>query len=131
MPAQTDARSLGELLRDLAQDAAHLVRQELLLARAEALQKVHESISAGAMLVASAMLAFAGLIILLEAAVYGLEEAGWEPWLAAVTVGGVVVLLGLLLLAKARRDLTLDRPGETRTTTNLRKDLELVRGHVS
>jgi hypothetical protein len=131
MPDHEDTRSLGDLFRDLAQDAAHLVRQELLLARTEALQKVHESISAGAVLVASAMLAFAGLIILLEAAVYGLEEWGLEPWLAAVIVGGTVLLLGLLLLWKARRDLSLDKPGETRTTANLRKDLELVRGHVS
>lgn len=131
MPAHQDARSLGDLFRDLAQDAAHLVRQELMLARAEALQKIHESVSAGAVLMASAMLAFAGLIILLEAAVYGLEQWGLEPWLAAVVVGGAVLLLGLVLLLKAKRDLSLDRPGEARTTANLRKDLELVRGHVS
>lgn len=130
--AQGDPRSLGDLLRDLAQDAANLVRQELLLARTEALAKVHESISAGAMVVASAMLAFAGLIILLEAAVFGLETAaGLEPWAAAVIVGGVVCALGLLLLQRARHNLTAVVPGEARTTANLRKDLEMVKGHVA
>lgn len=131
MRADQDPRSLGDLFRDLARDAAHLVRQELLLARTEALAKVHESVSAGAVLVASAMLAFAGLIVLLEAAVYGLEAWGLEPWLAAVIVGGAVLLLGLLLLLRAKRELSLDKPGEARTTASLRKDLQLVREHVS
>ena len=130
--AQADPRSLVELVRDLAQDAANLVRQELRLARSEALERMHESISAGAMVVASAMLAFAGLIILLEAAVFGLETtAGLEPWAAALIVGGVVCALGLLLLQRARHNLPAGGPGEARTTANLRKDLEMVKGHVA
>ena len=48
-----------------------------------------------------ALLAFAGLIILLDAAVYGLDKAGLEPWLAALIVGGVVVVIGLAAGPKA------------------------------
>jgi hypothetical protein len=131
MATLPESRSIGELLRDLASDSTALVRQELALAKAEAQEKLHQSIAGGSMVVMSALLAFAGLIILLHAAVYGLEKAGIEPWLAALIVGGVVVVIGLLLVQKARHDLTAQSLTAGRTAVNLRKDLNLVKGHVS
>src|SRR4051794_24088499 len=102
MATVPENRSIGELLRDLASDSAALVQQELKLARSEAQDKLHQTVAGGAELVVSALLALAGLMVLLQAAVYGLEEFGFEPWLAAVIVGGVVLVIGLLLLQKAR-----------------------------
>ena len=131
MATLPESRSIGELLRDLASDSTALVRQELALAQAEAQEKLHQSVAGGSMVVVSALLAFAGLIILLQAAVYGLEKAGLEPWLAALIVGGVVVVIGLLLVQKARHDLTAQSLTAGRTAANLRKDLNLVKGHVS
>ncbi len=131
MATLPESRSIGELLRDLASDSTALVRQELALAKAEAQEKLHQSVAGGSMVVMSALLAFAGLIILLHAAVYGLEKAGFEPWLAALIVGGVVVVIGLLLVQKARHDLTAQSLTAGRTAVNLRKDLNLVKGHVS
>jgi xanthine/uracil permease len=80
---------------------------------------------------AAALLALAGFVVLLQAAVYGLEEFGLDPWLAAVIVGGVVLVIGLLLLQKARHDLSAQNLAVHRTAANLRKDLNLVKGHVS
>jgi len=122
MATLPESRSIGELLRDLASDSTALVRQELALAKAEAQEKLHQSIAGGSMVVISALLAFAGLIILLHAAVYGLEMAGFEPWLAALIVGGVVVVIGLLLVQKARHDLMAQSLTAGRTA---------VKGHVS
>ena len=76
MATLPESRSIGELLRDLASDSTALVRQELALAQAEAQDKLHQSVAGGSMVVMSALLAFAGLIILLHAAGYGLERQG-------------------------------------------------------
>ena len=123
--------SVGELLRDLASDSAALVQQELTLARTEAQEKLNQTMTGAASLMAAALLALAGFVVLLQAAVYGLEEFGLDPWLAAVIVGGVVLAIGLLLLQKARSDLSAQNLAVHRTAANLRKDLNLVKGHVS
>ena len=124
-------RSLATLLADVAGETVELVRQELALARTEAQDKLHQTMSGAAELAIAALFALAGFIILLQAAVYGLEEFGFDPWLAAVIVGGVVLLIGILLLLKARHDLSAQNLAVNRTTANLRKDLNLVRGHVA
>lgn len=131
MATVPENRSVGELLRDLASDSAALVQQELTLARTEAQDKLHQTMTGAASLMAAALLALAGFVVLLQAAVYGLEEFGLDPWLAAVIVGGVVLAIGLLLLQKARSDLSAQNLAVHRTAANLRKDLNLVKGHVS
>lgn len=131
MATVPENRSVGELLRDLASDSTTLIRQELTLARAEAQDKLHQTIVGAAELAVSALFALAGFMVLLQAAVYGLENFGFEPWLAAVVVGGVVFVIGLLLLQKARRDLSASNLAADRTVANLRKDLNMVREHVS
>jgi xanthine/uracil permease len=124
-------RSIGELLRDLANDSANLVRQELVLARTEAQDKLHQSITAIMALVAGALLAFAALIVLLDALVYGLAEAGLERWLAALIVGGVVAAIGFILVRKGQNDLSATRLAPERTVANVRKDMNLVKEHAS
>ena len=62
MPAASDSRSVGELLRDLAGDSASLVRQEFALARTEAQDKLHQTITASTELVVGEMVALAALI---------------------------------------------------------------------
>jgi xanthine/uracil permease len=131
MATVPESRSVGELLRDLASDSAALVQQELTLARTEAQEKLNQTMAGAAALMAAALLALAGFVVLLQAAVYGLEEFGLDPWLAAVIVGGVVLVIGLLLLQKARHDLSAQNLAVHRTAANLRKDLNLVKGHVS
>ena len=129
-PAQ-ESRSVAELLRDLAGNSANLVRQELMLARTEAQDKLHQSITALVAIVAGALLAFAALIVLLDALVYGLTEAGLERWLAALIVGGVIAVIGFLLVRKGQNDLTATRLAPERTVANVRKDFNLVKEQVS
>ena len=94
-PRRSDSRSLGDLLRDLAggdldPDPAGAAPR----ARPRPQDKLHQIIAALVAMLAGALLAFAGLIILLDALVYGLIEAGMERWLAALIVGGVVAVIG-------------------------------------
>lgn len=131
MATSPEARSIGELLRDLASDSASLVQQEFALARAEAEAKLHQMIMAAIELLVGALVAFAALIILLDAGVYSLAEAGLQRWLAALIVGGVVAVIGLLLVRKGQNDLSATRLAPERTAANLRKDLDLVKEQVS
>ena len=126
-----ESRSIGELLRDLATDTTSLVRQELTLARTEAQDKLHQSIAAVIAIVAGALIAFAALIVLLDAVVYGLVEAGLERWLASLIVGGTVAIVGYLTVRKGQKELSETRLAPERTTANVRKDIDLVRGQVS
>ena len=82
-------------------------------------------------MVAGALIAFAALIVLLDALVYGLTEAGLERWLAALIVGGVVAIVGFILVRKGQKDLSATRLAPERTTANVRKDINLVKEQVS
>jgi nucleoside permease NupC len=131
MATVPESRSVGELVRDLANDVTNLVRQELNLARTEAQDKLHQTVAAVVAMVAGALIAFAALIVLLDALVYGLTEAGVERWLAALIVGGVVAIVGFILVRKGQKDLSATRLTPDRTTANVRKDINLVKEQVS
>lgn len=117
--------TIRKLLRHLLDQLSMLFRQELSLARAELSQSL-TSLRAGAVSVALAgALLFAGLLLLLFAAV--LAFALIVPaWLAAVLVGVIVLLIGasLLGLGVSRFRATSIQPklsGES-----LRKDREIL-----
>jgi hypothetical protein len=131
MATVSESRSVAELLRDLATDSTTLIRQELALARSEAEDKLHQSILAVVAIGAGALLAFAALIVLLDALVYGLAEAGLERWLAALIVGGAVAVVAFLLVRKGQNDLSAARLAPERTAANLRKDIKMVKEQVS
>lgn len=131
MPTGPESRSLGDLLRDLASDSASLVRQEVVLARTEVEGKLHQTLTAAMELVVGALLAFAALIVLLDAVVYGLTEAGLQRWLAALIVGGVVAAIAFLLVRKGQNELAATRLAPERTAANVRKDLAMMKEQVS
>lgn len=131
MSPSIDSRSLGDLLRDLAGGTSTLLRQELSLARAETQDKLHQVIAVLVAMLGGALLGFAGLIILLDALVYGLVEAGMERWLAALVVGGVVALVGLLVVRKGQSDLSATRLAPERSAASFRKDVDMLREQVS
>jgi len=131
MTQPADGRSLVDLLRDLAGETSTLLRQELSLARAETQDKLHQIIAVLVAMLGGALLAFAGLIILLDALVYGLVEAGMERWLAVLVVGGVVALVGLLVAWKAQSDLSATRLAPERSAASFRKDVDMLREQVS
>ena len=57
------------------------------------------------MLVAGGAVAYAGLLFVLLAIVFGLIEAGSDAWVSALVVGLVVVAIGAVLVLRARESL--------------------------
>jgi len=80
-----DERSLGDLFSDLSRETTTLVRQEVQLAKAELTQSATEVARGIGMLLAGGAIAYAGLLFLLLAIVFGLIQAGWDAWLSALT----------------------------------------------
>lgn len=128
--AGADSRSIGELLRDLANDSSRLIRDEITLARTEAQEKLRQVGSAVAMMAIGAVLAIPALMLLLQAVVAGLSNFMYD-WVAMLLVGVVVGLIGYFLVRKGQNDLSASRLAPERTAANLRRDVNLVQEKVS
>jgi drug/metabolite transporter (DMT)-like permease len=125
-----ESRSVGELLRDLANDISRLIRDELALARSEVGDKLHQMIAALVSIIGGSLLGFAALIILLQAVVQGLSNH-MPDWLASILTGGAVAIVGAILVYGGQKALSATRLAPDRTAENLRRDANLVREHAS
>jgi xanthine/uracil permease len=107
MAQPQDDRSLGELLAELSRETGQLVRKEVELATTEMTAKAREAGANAGLTAAGGALAHAGLLVLLAMAVMGLAELGLQPWLAALIVGVLTIVIGYALvntgLARMRR----------------------------
>ena len=121
--------SLGEIAGGLADDVQQLVKGELKLARAEFDHKLHVLIAGAISLVGGALVAFAGLVVLLEGGAAIL--AWWVPtWAALMIVGAVIVLVGGLIARGGLAKLSLKTITPDRTTANLGKDMRILKEHL-
>jgi hypothetical protein len=126
-----DERSLGDLFSDLSRETTTLVRQEVQLAKAELTQSATEAARGIGMLVAGGAVAYAGLLFLLLAIVFGLIQAGWDAWVSALVVGLVVVAIGAILVLRARESLKPANLAPRRTVETLKEDQEWAKEQIT
>jgi hypothetical protein len=130
--AQTrDERSLGDLFSDLSRETTTLVRQEVQLAKAELTQSATEAARGIGMLVAGGAVAYAGLLFLLLAIVFGLIEVGWDAWVSALVVGLVVVAIGAILVLRARESLKPANLAPQKTVETLKEDAAWAKEQIT
>jgi glycerol uptake facilitator-like aquaporin len=125
-----DDRSLGTLVADLTRESTTLVQQEMALARAEVSEKVSQIGTALASLIIGGLVLFAGLLKLLDAAIYGVGELfppDLGPWLAALIVGAIVAIIGVVMVQKGRRNLQPHHLVPQRTVDSLQHDKEFAK----
>lgn len=115
------------LLSGLAHDVSTLVKQEAALLRAELAEKVDQAKAGLSETMSGALVAFAGFLFVLLAGVLALDEVLQRPWLSAAIVGGVVLLVGLMLLARGKSNLTTTSLVPERAKEQLKEDARLVR----
>lgn len=124
-----DASVMG-LLKQLTHEVPSLFTKELALAKAE-FQASLNSLKAGIAGVAGgAMVLLAGFIILLMAVVYGLSTI-MQPWLAALIVGAVVMIIGFIMVQSGKKQFEPSHFKPERTLDALNKDQEALRRKVS
>lgn len=137
---ERDRRPLGEnrsliaLFSDLFRETSTLVHQEAELAKAEISEKVSDVGKGVAAIAIGGAIVFAGFIVLLFAASNGLAlmlPPEHADWLAPLIVGLAVMVLGFVALAMGKHELSATHLKPSRTLDSLRKDTELVKGHVS
>jgi uncharacterized membrane protein YqjE len=129
MGADTTNASLGRLFRDLADDLSTLTRKELELARTETMEKVSHASKAVISMAAGGFLAYAGLLVLLAAAV--MVIATWVPyWLSAVIVGGVVLVIGVILLQSGRSALKKTNITPEKTVDTMKENAQWVKEKI-
>jgi uncharacterized membrane protein YqjE len=122
--------SVTGLIKSLADDVTRLFSQEVALAKAEVSTALNH-IKAGVLSLAIGLgVLFVGFIVLLFAAAEALSLVV-ASWLAYLIVGGVVAVIGLILLMKAKKDLNPESMVPNRTIDSLKKDEAMVRRTVS
>jgi len=122
--------SVTGLIKSLADDVTRLFSQEVALAKAE-VSTALDHIKAGVLSLAIGLgVLFVGFIVLLFAAAEALSLVV-ASWLAYLIVGGVVAIVGLILLMKAKKNLNPESMVPNRTIDSLKKDEAMVRRTVS
>ena len=123
------SRGLADLVGTLATDLQDLVRGEVRLARAELDQKLDRLIVAAVWLIGGALVAFAGLVVVLEGGASALAMI-LPQWAASLIVGVVIVIVGALFARSGLAMLSLKTLTPERTAASLQKDVRVVKEHT-
>ena len=127
--SRMEPQKVTELVRHLLDQVSTLFRQELSLAIAEASRSLTALIVGIASVAAAGALLFAGLLVLLFAAVTGLALV-LPAWLSAVVVGVVVILIGASLLGVGISRFKAATIPPKRSVESLRKDKDVLTGRT-
>jgi hypothetical protein len=125
--------SLVRLFSDLWRETSALFRAETELVRAEVSEKIAQIQTAVIALAVGAVILFAAFLLLLAAAVNGLAQVlppDQAAWLSPLIVGVLAAIIGLIALAKGRRDLETSNLKPSRSMHSLRRDSQLAREHL-
>lgn len=118
--------SIADLIRNLATDLSALLGKEIQLAKAEVGESVTDVKTAVGAIATGAVVAIAGLVVLLFSAVYGLSNVV-EPWLAALIVGGAALLVGFMMVGAAKKKMSAESLVPDRTLDAAKKDQETLK----
>ncbi len=123
------SQSLGELLGNVATDLQELVQGEVRLARSELDQKLHQIILAAIWLLGGALVAFAGLVVILQGVAAALALV-LPTWAASLIIGVLIVVVGALFARSGLSMLTLKTLIPARMASNLQRDVDVLKEHV-
>jgi hypothetical protein len=118
--------ALSDIAAGLAGDIQDLVRGELALVRVELDHKVHDLVIAAVSIVGGALIAFGGLVVLLEGGAALL--AFWMPaWASLLIVGAIIIVVGGLVARMALARLSLEMLTPERTIASVQKDARMMK----
>ena len=132
-------RSLPSLLKELSNESATLVRQEVALAKAELSEKAAVAGRNAAAVAVGAAVATAGAMLLLFGLAFTLYFALWKgpglsPWLAGIlafpVLGAVIALVGYGMIRKGINTLKHTSPVPEKTVQTLKEDKQWLANQV-
>lgn len=122
VPSSASEPSFKEVLVELWHNTEKLVRQEIALASAELDLKAQKLKREVVSLALGGAILHAALLTLVAALVLLLAEA-MKPWLAALIVGALTLVVGYVLVKRGSQ-ISSDDVVPTRTVENVKKDVE-------
>jgi uncharacterized membrane protein YqjE len=127
MVDRAESRGIGDLLGDLSRQVSTLVRKEIDLARVEVTAGIGRLGRGAAMAGVGGAVLYAGVLVLLGAVVLGLIELGMTPWLAALLVAAVALVIGALITTTGVKQLQQSDLAPTETAETVRENVEFVK----
>ena len=122
-----DDQSVGELVQQLSQQTAALVRQEMRLATVELQQKGKKAGIGAGMFGGAGVVALYGVGALIAAAILGIATF-LEPWVAAVIVGVVLLAVaGILALTGKKQVEQAGPPVPEQAVESAKRDVDEVK----
>lgn len=123
-------QSVPAIVTDLISQFTLLLRKEGELARTEMSEKLTQMAVGLGLLVAGAVLIMPALVVLLFAAVAALDETGMSSSVAALVVGGAVLLLGLIFVLVGMSRLKARNLVPRKTIHQLQEDVSVAKRQV-
>jgi hypothetical protein len=124
-----EERSVAGLFSELTREMSSLVRHEVALAKAEMSEKAHQATTGVTSLAVGGMVTFASILVLLFSAVYALAQV-LQLWLAALIVGLIILVVGVVMLQKGRSSLKAKNLVPHRTMKTMREDKSFAKDHI-
>jgi membrane protein len=122
-----DDQSVGELVQQLSQQTAELVRQEMRLATVELQEKGKKAGIGAGMFGGAGVVALYGVGALIAAAILGIATF-LEPWIAAVIVGVVLLAVaGILALTGKKQVEQAGPPVPEQAVESAKRDVDEVK----
>lgn len=124
--------SLGNLFTDLTRELSMLVRQETQLIKAEVSEKVADAKAGASEMLAGGAVLLVGFLLLMLAAVAGLNQmlgatALDYPWLSPLIVGLLVSGAGIGIMLWGRNSLGAGSLAPHRSGESLRRDSDVLK----
>jgi hypothetical protein len=120
MSFTSEAHEISDLFRELMSELKVLLQQEMQLFKLEMSDKASQAGKDVAFIAIGGAIAYAGLLVILAAAVLGL--ALFIPaWASALVVGGIVVGAGYALIQKGLSDLKTMKAKPEQTIESLKE----------
>jgi uncharacterized membrane protein YqjE len=126
-PGSGGRPSVGELFSRLSEQSSRLVRSEIELAKAELSRKAKAGAIGAGLLAGAALFGFFAFAVLVTVVILALSYVV-EPWLAALIVAVVLLVLAGVLALLGKKSLEKGvPPTPERTTENVKQDVQAVK----
>lgn len=125
-----DDRGISELVKDLGEQTATLVRQEMELAKAELTQKGKSAGIGAGMFGGAGLFGFFAFAALTTAIIAALALLFDEVWPAALIVAVVYGAIAGVLALTGKKKVQQATPPVERTTESVKADVQTVKSHA-
>ena len=123
--------SIQTLIGDALRETNDLARKEIALFRNEMTSNIRSLFLGIAMLVGAAVFGVVAMLVLVDALVKWLATVVNSEWLAALIVGGTMLVVAIGLALWGRSTMSLSTLAPTRTTRQVREDARTLSERVS